>query len=132
MQEKLQKLVTQLVALSECADNPKLLFEEMQVIQEKAFRVQDELMTLLDEAEMTTKDISALQNVFQIRENVWDIMGKLADKEREIKATKDKKAPSRKGKKDTCHCGCHHHDEHCCCEHDHAPCQKKGKTCKKK
>ena len=89
-------------------------------------------MALLDEAEATTTDISALQNVFQIRENVWDIMAKLADKEREIKATKDKKAPAKKGKEEHCHCGCHHHEGHCCCEHDHNTCKKKGKTCKKK
>ena len=132
MQEKLKKLTTQLVALSECAENPKLLFEEIQTIQEKAFKVQDELMQVLEEMEKETTDIAQLQNVFQIRENVWDIMSKLADKEQEIKATKNKKAPSKNAKS---HCCCsHHHDHHeeCCCQHDKKCHSEKGKACKKK
>ncbi|MBP5344064.1 MAG: hypothetical protein J6Y85_03220 [Alphaproteobacteria bacterium] len=131
MQKKLEKLTTQLIALSDCAENPTLLFEEMQKIQEKAFKVQDELMQLLEEMENDTTDITQLQNIFQIRENVWDIMSKLADKEQEIKATKNKKAPAEK--KEKCHCGCQHvHHEGCCCHKEKGNCKKEGKTCKKK
>jgi len=143
MQQKLKQLTSQLLALSVASDNPKLLFEEIQVIQDKAFAVQDELMTLLEVMEAETQDITQLQNVFQIRENIWDIMNKLADREREIKMTKDKKAPAKKSasKASECTCGCHHHHETCChhehsgsdCCHAHGKkrCQRKGKTCKK-
>ena len=128
MKQKLEKLTTQLVALSECSDNHKLLFEEIQTIQEKAFRIQVELMQLLEEMENEVTDIAQLQNVFQIRENVWDIMSKLAAKEQEIKATKNKKAPS----KTDCACGCTHaHHEGCNCHHNTCH-SKKGKSCKKK
>ena len=132
MKKKLEKLTTQLVALSECADNSGLLFEEMQVIQEKAFKAQDEIMQILEQMEKETTEISTLQNIFQIRETVWDIMGKLADKEQQIKATKDKKAPKTNKKHEHCSCCQHEHHEGCCCQH--TPCSKhaKGKTCKKK
>ena len=128
MQEKLKKLTTQLVALSECAENPKLLFEEVQTIQEKAFKIQDELMQILEDMEKETKDITQLQNVFQIRENVWDIMNKLADKEQEIKMTKNKKAPCKKGTDYSCKCNHDHHEE-CCCHSKLS--SKEGKICKK-
>lgn len=130
MNQKLKKLTTQLVALSECADTPQILYEEIQVIQDKAFKAQDEIMELLEQMENDTKDISTLQNIFQIRENVWDIMSKLAAREQQIKKTKNKKAAG--SNKQKCHCGCHHEHDTCCCQHKDEPCQKKGKSCKKK
>ncbi len=132
MDKTLQDLTRQLLALSKSAADEKVLPQEMQIIQQKAFEVQEAMMQLLDKEEASANDVRAIQNVFQIREDVWDIMNNLAIREAEVKAKFGIKGESPKAEhKCCCH---HHHDEECCCEHHHKKecCKKEKKTCRKK
>ncbi len=133
MEKTLQDLTRQLLALSKSAAEDKVLPQEMQLIQEKAFKVQEEMMELLTEQEATTSDIREVQNIFQIREDVWDIMNNLAIREAEVKAKFGIKGESPKTEHTCCHH--HHHDGECCCGHHHEEktcCKKEKKTCHKK
>ena len=133
MEKTLQDLTRQLLALSKSAAEDKVLPQEMQLIQEKAFKVQEEMMELLTEQEATTSDIREVQNIFQIREDVWDIMNNLAIREAEVKAKFGIKGESPKAEHTCCHH--HHHDGECCCGHHHEEktcCKKEKKTCRKK
>ena len=132
MEKTIQDLTRQLLALSRSAAEDKVLPQEMQLIQEKAFKVQEEMMQLLQKQEETTSDIHEIQNIFQIREDVWDIMNNLAIRETEVKAKFGIKAESPKAEHSCC---CHHHhDQECCCEHHHDKkcCKREKKTCHKK
>ena len=109
------------------ANDPKLLWEEMQILGKKAFTLQEKIEELLTELESETKEVSAVQTLFETREKMWDIMNQLADaelklKERTLKKTSKKSAPLNK--------------EHqcCCCSHEHEDkcCTGKGKKCQKK
>lgn len=130
MNKTLQDLTCQLLALSKSASEEKILPQEMQIIQEKAFEVQEQMMQLLDEQEKKTKDIKTIQDIYQIREDVWDIMNTLAVREAEVKAKFGIKGESPKAE----HACCHHHDGECCCGHHHDEkcCKKEKKTCRKK
>lgn len=131
MTKTIQDLTRQLLALSKSAADEKVLPQEMQIIQQKAFDVQEQMMTLLEEQEQIADDIRAVQNIFQIREDVWDIMNNLAIREAEIKAKFGIKGESPKAE----HTCCHHHNEGCCCGHHHGKkkcCKKEKKTCRKK
>lgn len=138
MDKTIQDLTRQLLALSKSAAEEKVLPQEMQLIQQKAFEVQEQMMTLLEKEEKTTNDIRAIQNIFQIREDVWDIMNNLAIREAEVKAKFGIKGESPKAEH-SCH---HHHEKGCCCEQHHNPkcqhegkkkcCKKEGRTCHKK
>lgn len=131
MEKTLQDLTRQLLALSKSAAEEKVLPQEMQLIQERAFKVQEEMMQLLQQQEETTQDIREVQNIFQIREDVWDVMNNLAIREAQVKAKFGLKGESPKGE---CTCGCkHHHESECCCDHHHNECCHKGtkKSCKK-
>ena len=133
MDKTLQDLTRQLLALSKSAAEEKVLPQEMQLIQEKAFKVQEEMMELLQQQEETTNDIREIQNIFQIREDVWDIMNTLAIRETEVKAKFGIKGESPKAEHTCCHH--HHHDGECCCGHHHEGkkcCKKEKKTCRKK
>ncbi|MDD3669508.1 MAG: hypothetical protein PHX68_04465 [Alphaproteobacteria bacterium] len=77
--------ITRLNALWRNAQEPKLLWEEMQVIAQQAFAVQAEAMEALDRSEKTASSVAAVQSVFAAREQVWDIAGKIAAREQEIK-----------------------------------------------
>ena len=86
-------------------------------------------MALLDEAEKVETDIETVQTLFETRESVWDVINKIALREKEIKeshASREafKQHQSREKEKNnatTCCCG--HHGEHeeqaheCCCGH---------------
>lgn len=134
MSKTLQDLTRQLLSLSKSAAEEKVLPQEMRLIQEKAFQLQEEMMALLQQQEDTTNDIREVQNIFQIREDVWDIMNNLAIREAEVKAKFGMKGESPKAK----HACCHHHKkgEKCCCGHHHdeknCTCKKEKKTCRKK
>ena len=131
MEKTLQDLTRQLLALSKSAAEEKVLPQEMQLIQEKAFKVQEEMMQLLQQQEETTQDIREVQNIFQIREDVWDVMNNLAIREAQVKAKFGIKGESPNAE---CTCGCkHHHESECCCDHHHNECCHKGtkKSCKK-
>ena len=130
MDKTLQDLTRQLLALSKSASDEKVLPQEMQLIQQKAFEVQEKMMTLLEAEEKKTTDIRAIQNIYQIREDVWDIMNTLAVRETEIKAKFGIKGESPKAE----HTCCHHHDKGCKCHHthEHTCCKKEKKKCPKK
>ena len=53
MEKTLQDLTRQLLVLSKSAAEEKVLPQEMQLIQEKAFKVQEEMMQLLQQQEET-------------------------------------------------------------------------------
>ncbi|MBQ4472185.1 MAG: hypothetical protein II942_02955 [Alphaproteobacteria bacterium] len=140
MDRTLQDLTRQLLALSSSAAEEKVLPQEMQIIQQKAFDVQEKMMQLLDDQEKKTKDIKTIQDIYQIREDVWDIMNTLAVREAEVKAKFGIKGESPKAKHTCCHhhhhegeCCCgHHHDEKCCKKESKKCCKKEKKTCRKK
>ena len=131
MVKTLQDLTRQLLALSRSAADDKVLPQEMQIIQEKAFAVQEEMMQLLEQQEQNTNDIREIQNIYQIREDVWDIMNTLAIREAEVKAKFGIKGQSPKAKHHCCHhahqeeCCCHGHQEKECCKKEKKPCPKK-------
>ena len=135
-----QDLTRQLLALSRSAAEEKILPQEMQLIQEKAFQVQEEMMLLLAEQEEKANDFHEIQNIFQIREDVWDIMNNLAIRETEVKAKFGIKGESPKAEHTCCHhhhggeeCCCeHHHNHHCCRKDEKKCCKKEKKTCRKK
>ena len=133
MAKTIQDLTKQLLILTKSAAEEKVLPQEMQLIQEKAFQVQEEMMQLLQQQEATLTDIREVQSIFQIREDVWDIMNSLAIREAEVKAKFGIKGESPKAEGTCC---CHHHkQEECCCGHHHAEkkcCKKEKKACRKK
>lgn len=157
MNQDITKRLTKLNTLLETAVNPKILLEEMQILSDKAFTLQDELNALLDEAEQKETDIAELQNIFSTREVVWDAITSIAKremqvKEKSFKTTKTSPQPDRvktthsKGcanntnEECCCHhhkendaCCCHHHESeahHCCC-HDQTPDSAPKKTTKR-
>ena len=134
MDRTIQDLTRQLLALSKSAAEEKVLPQEMQLIQQKAFEVQEQMMQLLEAQEKETQDIHMIQDIFQIREDVWDIMNNLAIREAEVKAKFGIKGESPKAEH-TCCCDHHHGKDKCCCRHHHDVkkcCQKEKKTCRKK
>lgn len=131
MDRTLQDLTRQLLALSKSAADEKVLPQEMRLIGQKAFEIQEQMMHLLEKEEENIKDVRAIQNIFQIREDVWDIMNNLAIRETEIKAKFGIKGESPKAEHTCCH---HHHDDKCCCKHHSKEkcCKKENKKCCKK
>ena len=140
MSKTLQDLTRQLLALSKSATEEKVLPQEIRLIQEKAFAIQEEMMQLLQQQEESEKDIRVVQNIFQIREDVWDIMNNLAKREAEVKTKFKIKGESPKCEHTCCH---HHHDKECCSQHSCGKkcnqknqakkcCKKEKKTCHKK
>lgn len=137
MEKTLQDLTRQLLALAQSAADERVLPQEMVLIQEKAFEVQEKMMAELEQAEEKANDIRSIQDIFQIREDVWDIMNNLAIREAEVKAKFGLKEEVKPAKHHCC-CGHHHEDEHeCCCKNKKTTktkcCSKKEKkTCRKK
>lgn len=144
MEQNIDQKLNRLSHLAETAKNPKILLEEIRLVSAEAFQLQDDLMALLDEAEKVETDIETVQTLFETRESVWDVINKIALREKEIKeshASREafKQHQSREKEKNNattccckhhgeheeqaheCHCG--HHGEHeeqaheCCCEH---------------
>ena len=115
----------------EIANDPKILWEEMQILGKKAFVLQEKMEMLLNELESELKEVSAIQTLFETREKMWDIMNQLATAELKLKEKTLKKSPSSKcchGKHERC---CHHkHNDKECCHHE-KNCKRKT-TCKKK
>ena len=116
----------------EVANDPKLLWEEMQILGKKAFDLQEKMEKILDELEQELKEVSAIQTVFETREKMWDIMNQLAVTELKLKEKTLTKSPDHKCcHKENKNC-CHHkyHDEKCCCHKEN--CKRKTSKCKKK
>ena len=110
----------------ELANDPKLLWEEMQILGKKAFTLQEKMEAELNELEEELKEVSAIQTIFETREKMWDIMNQLAVAELKLK----EKTLTKSDKK----C-CHEKAEHTCCCHEHedkCSCKKGKKSCKKK
>ncbi len=129
MEKTLQDLTKQLLALSKSAADEKVLPQEMLIIQQKAFEVQEQMMDILSQKEEASSDVREIQNIYQIREDVWDIMASLAVREAEVKAKFGLKGEAPKAEH-TCCCGHHHKDDACCHGHDEEAPKKKG-CCKK-
>ena len=118
----------------ELAQNPKLLWEEMQILGKKAFALQQEMEEELNELETELEEISAIQTLFETREKMWDIMNELALVELKLKEKTLTKASSQKSlsAKEDHHCCCHEHGEKCCGKKGKCTSKNKGTTCKKK
>ena len=141
----LNKDIQKLTRLVEQSQNKKLLWEEMQIISEKAFNLQDKIMAELDKTEALEKDIVKVQAAFNARESIWELMHQITDRELELKTkahhkeTPDEREKRHKEVMADMHneCGCGHHHGGCCHhQHQEGCChseQKKGKCiCKKK
>lgn len=120
--------------LLEVAENPKLLWEEMQILGKKAFDLQEKMEAEISELEEELKEVSAVQTLFETREKMWDIMSQLAMAELKLKE-KTLTKPVHKCCKEK-HKGCCCHEEKhtgCCCHKESKKCgSEKGKKCKKK
>ena len=118
----------------ELANDPKLLWEEMQILGKKAFTLQEKIENELNELENELREVAAVQTIFETREKMWDIMNQLA-----IAELKLKEKTLTKTTKKCCHekeehkCCCHHENGKRCCDKKEKCTGKKGKTkCKKK
>lgn len=139
MQNILNKHIQQLTHLVEQSQNKKLLLEEMRLISEKAFALQEKIMEELDKTEASEQDIVKVQAAFTARESIWDLMSRITDREQELKEkTYHKETPEERAKRHReimddaeeehrCCCGHHHEARH----HDHSCCRKEKKKCKK-
>ena len=126
---QLAHLMHHLEEMLELAQNPKLLWEEMQILGKKAFTLQEEMEELLNTLEEETKEISAIQTIFETREKMWDLMNQLADAELKLK----EKTLTKSKKKEEHKCCCTHEHKNGCCHKDHkCTCKKGGSKCKKK
>lgn len=146
MQQIIEEKLYQLNQLNETAHNKKILLEEMRIVSEKAFDLQEEIMSLLDAAELTERDVEAMRELFDTREAVWNTMNEIALRELEVKEKSYQKqtgycrtdssikkchCSDKETNKDVCHCStdctcdnnCHCHDgdrcsDICTCEND--------------
>ncbi len=118
----IEEKLSRLAELAETAQNKKILIEEMRLVSAKAFELQDELMSLLDAQELVEKEFDAIQELFDIREAVWDIVNKIALRELDVKEKSLSKetyqSMKAEAKEHHC-CGEHAHDGECCGEHAH-------------
>lgn len=128
--EHVTQLKTRLENLLKTAQNPKILWEEMEIIAKQAFQIQAESDDALKRLETAEQDIQRLNTLFDLREEIWDLADRMACLELEVK--EKTLTPANKGKqaKHTC---CHHqntsdssHCQHshksCCDDHDPSDC----------
>ena len=120
----------------ELAQDPKLLWEEMQILGNKAFALQQKMEEELNELETELEEISAIQTLFETREKMWDIMNELALLELKLKEKTLTKASQKKcscsSVKKNHPCCCHKHAEEHCTKKEKCTSKNKGSTCKKK
>ena len=86
----LEENVSQLVRLSEKVQKGKLTLKQIQKISREAFDKQQEIMTQLQEQEDQETDIILVQNIFKMRELVWDIIKKIETAELTAQKKEDK------------------------------------------
>lgn len=125
MLTEITKKLEVLNKLKETANNPKILWEEMQIVADKSFKLQEDILDLIKQAEEVEQNVAALQALFETREMVWDIIDEITElevKSKEKAHTKKSKCGSKKG---SCceHTSCEEKTEdeckgHCCC-HKH-------------
>lgn len=108
MTQEIHQLVQRLGAYLQDAKKPQILWEEMKLLAHKAFEVQETLTERLEVLEKEQTDFRQVQLIFDIRENVWDIMAQIAVREKNLKEkthapARSRQAPAappkRKGKK---------------------------------
>ena len=117
----------------ELAKNPKLLLEEMQILGNKAFALQEEMEKELDELETELKEVAAIQTLFETREKMWDMMNELALLELKLKEkTLKRKSTKETSSKEHLHCCCHEHHKTCCHDKKTCTCNKRKTACNKK
>ena len=141
MQNTLNTLIQKLTKLAEQSKNKKLLWEEMQIISQKSFELQEKIMDELDKVEALETDIVKVQAAFAARESIWDLISQITDREQELKEkTHHKETPAERAKRHKevmaeahehhCCCG-HHHHEGCCGHHHDVGCEHKAQKCAK-
>lgn len=116
MISEITKKVEALNKLKETAHNPKILIEEMRLVADKAFQLQEDILSLIHQAEEQEENIATIQSLFETREMVWDMMDDITSRELEIKEKTHQKGAC-KHQKETCN----HQKDGCCCtskEHD--------------
>lgn len=86
----LEENVSHLVRLSEKVQKGKLTLKQIQKISREAFDKQQEIMTQLQEQEDQETDIILVQNIFKMRELVWDIIKKIETAELIAQKKEDK------------------------------------------
>ena len=117
MQKQLEEKLTELIHLSQTAQNKKILPEECVMVTNQAFQLENEILTLIEAEEATETDIKSIQMLYDLRENVWDIVGKITAREEEVKAKAHIKETYRENKE-----AFRAEQEQCCCHHHHAGC----------
>lgn len=141
MDGSLNKNIQKLTKLLEQSQNKKLLWEESQLISQKAFALQEMIMAELDKIEALETDVVKVQSAFTARESIWDVMSKITARELELKEkAHHKETPAERQKRHAAvmaesehHCCCgHHHDHDCGCHGEHTSCRKGKKSCPKK
>ncbi len=127
MKTETSEKLSRLNQLAKTAQNPKILIEEMRIVSNEAFQIQEKLMQELDEAEAIETNIEAVQELFEVRELVWDTINQIALREKDVKEHTQSREAFEKHQKEqkkhaheSCCCG-HHHEEdtHECCGHHH-------------
>lgn len=128
MKSEMEQKLDYLNKLLKTAQNPKILLEEMRLVSEKAFDLQDELMQILNKIEETETNINTIQNAFSTRETVWDLVNKIALREKELidshssrsafKAHQKERSKSQKENASSNECVCNHNGTDKSCEHD--------------
>lgn len=139
MSNKLNQYILKLSTLLEDSKNPKILWEEMQILSKKAFDLQEKIMADLEQIEQNESDVTKIQSAFAARESIWDIMAQISKQELAIKEkTYHKETPAERKKRhkevlenlETCSCthhhsNCHHSGNECDCSHGGHKCCKK-------
>ena len=127
MISEITKKVEALNRLKETAHNPKILIEEMQIVADKAFQLQEDIIALIQQAEEQEANIAAIQSLFETKEMVWDIIENITSRELEIKEKTHQKGSCNHKKEDCC-CGSKEHD---CHQEDDNACSNKKCCCHK-
>ena len=129
----LAKHIHSLKLMVKTAQEPNLLWEEMQILAPKAFKLQEKIEKLLNELEQTATEITAVQMLAETREMMWDLMTQLAERELQLKTLPHPTSCCHEHH----HCCCHHHEQESqsCCQSEKKTkkcCNKGKKKCQKK
>lgn len=119
MINEITKKLEALKKLNKTAHDKKILLEEMQIVSDKSFKLQEDILALIQQAEEQEQNITALQTLFETREMVWDIINDTATqelliKEKTLHPTKKEEECSCSSNEETCT-----HKKKCCCHKKH-------------
>lgn len=119
--EQLEKYLKQLDALTEVSKNPKILWEEMVQVLEKADKVEEKILITLEKKEEDLQSVDEVQDLFDLREAVWDTVDIIQQNALRLR---EKTFKSTDGEAHHC-CGRHQRncqteesEPHCCCQHE--------------